>query len=257
MSLPADPSRIRLSGALLAGALCLALPAAAGTWSFPISTGYDLYIHDYYLSDTDTTEVIQELNVTASANGTSRFGDRHRWYVRAGVSGGTELYRESLDAGFRLRTEDRQEWLRGEVLLLARQFRDDSEYSLSSDNHEGRVLAAVTPWTGLHAALEIRTRGRYVDYADPSTLEVDYGQASAGTYLRSPNGTDQSWRVGGAAIDALTACLAAGAVGRRPAAVLHGLHRQAAALHPADSPAAGAVARDRHPPAPGRARPGT
>ena len=73
-------------------------------WSFPVSTGYDIYVHDYFLAQSDTTEVIQEFNVAASFNGASAFGARHRWFLRGGLSGGTELYRESLDTGLRLRT---------------------------------------------------------------------------------------------------------------------------------------------------------
>ena len=166
-------------------------------WSFPVSTGYDIYVHDYFLAQSDTTEVIQEFNVAASFNGASAFGTRHRWFLRGGLSGGTELYRESLDTGLRLRTRGGHEWLRTDLLWLARQFRDDSEYSLSSDNHEGRLLTALSPWAGEHVALELRARGRYVNFANPSTLEVDYTDGSTGMYLRSPRREFRAWGFGG------------------------------------------------------------
>lgn len=197
MSWPADPPRTRLVAALLVGAACLCAGRVRADWSFPVSTGYDLYIHDYYLSEVDTTEVIQEFNVVANANGASPYGARHRWFLRAALSGGTELYRETLDTGFRLRSEAGQERLRGELTLLARQFREGSTYSLSSDNSEGRAILAATPWTNETVALQLRGRGRFVDYAQPSTLEVDYTDGSAGVYLRAPSRALRDWSLGG------------------------------------------------------------
>lgn len=192
-----------MTGAVcLAGALCMAGGAAStahagSNWDFPLSSGYDIYVHDYFLAESDTTEVIQEFNFTAAANGSSEFSARNRWFMRAGLSGGTELYRQSLDTGFRLRNKERHEWLRGDLLMLARQFREGSEYSLSSNNHEGRMTGALSPWTTDNMAVELRARGRYVNYERPSTLEVDYVDGSAGAYLRSPSRSFRTWRVGG------------------------------------------------------------
>jgi hypothetical protein len=202
MSRAADRKTIPLAAALLLwGVAVVSTPSCArGDWSFPLSAGYDLYVHDYYLAESDTTEVIQEFNLTASAHGASDFGDRTQWYLRAGLSGGTELFRESLDTGLRLRTVDRQQWLRTDLLWLARQFQEGSEYSLSSDNHEGRILATLTPWAGERIALDLRGRGRYVEYSDPSLLELSYTDGSGGLYLRSPDGASTAWSIGGAAL---------------------------------------------------------
>jgi hypothetical protein len=199
MTSRADPLRIPLRIALLWGAFCVhASPAhAESLWEFPLSAGSDLYVHDYFLADSDTIEVIQEFNFTASAQGTSAWGSKNRWFLRAGLSGGTELFRQSLDTGFRLRGDDRHEWLRGDLLVLARQFREDSEYSLSSDNVEGRSILATSPWANDDVGLELRARGRFVDYANPSTLEVSYRDGAAGAYLRSPYGSFRRWNVGG------------------------------------------------------------
>lgn len=199
----AERATIPLTATLLWGVVVVCGPStvrAEADWDFPLSAGYDLYVHDYYLAETDTTEVIQELNFTAAMNGASGFGARQQWYLRAGLSGGTELYRESLDTGLRLRTEARHEWLRTDLLWLARQFREDSEYSLSSDNHEGRLLATLSPWTNEHVAVDLRGRGRYVEYADPSPLELSYTEGTAGLYLRSANGNFRNWSLGGAVL---------------------------------------------------------
>jgi hypothetical protein len=202
MNLPGNRPRTRSKTTLFLGVFfvmvaCSAAAQEKARWSFPVSAGYDLYVHDYFLAESDTIEVIQELNVAASAYGASAFGARHRWFLRAGLSGGTELYRESLDTGMRLRTSGGREWLRTDLLWLARQFRNDSEYSLSSDNHEGRLLTAVSPWSSEHVAVELRARGRNVHYATPSTLEVDYTDGSAGLYLRSPGRGFRTWNLGG------------------------------------------------------------
>ena len=202
MNLPGDRHPVWLKATLLWGVFFVMVTSSAhaqqkARWSFPVSTGYDLYVHDYFLAESDTTEVIQEFNFAANLNGASAFGAQHRWFLRAGLSGGTELYRQSLDTGLRLRTERGHEWLRTDLLWLARQFRDDSEYSLSSDNHEGRLLTALSPWSGEDVALEVRARGRYVEYATPSTLEVDYTDGSTGLYLRSPRRGFRAWNLGG------------------------------------------------------------
>lgn len=199
MNSRASRARTPLRTALLWGAFCVCAAGAAkaeSRWEFPVSTGYDLYIHNYYLAEEDTVEVIQELNLAANVNGASEWGSRNPWYFRAGLSGGSELYRETLDTGFRLRSVERRDLLRAELLVLARQFRDDSEYSLSSDNVEGRLLVATSPWANDTAGLELRARGRFMEYADPSTLEVDYRDGVAGAYLRSASGSFRSWNVG-------------------------------------------------------------
>jgi hypothetical protein len=185
--------------ALLWGAFCISATAAQAQsqWDFPVSAGYDLYIHDYYLAENDTTEVIQEFNLTASAQGVSAWGAKNRWFLRAGISGGSELFRQSLDTGFRLRDDESHEWLRADLLLLARQFREESEYNLSSDNVEGRGILATSPWANDDLSLEFRARGRFVEYADPSTLEVGYRDGGAGAYLRSPAGNYRNWNLGG------------------------------------------------------------
>jgi hypothetical protein len=196
---PADPTRTLLRTTLLWGVVCVCSVGSAhaeSRWDFPVSTGYDLYVHDYFLAEDDTTEVIQEFNVQAQANGASTWGSRNRWFFRAGLSGGTELYRQSLDAGFRLRTRQNHDWLRADLLMLARQFREDSQYSLSSDNVEVRLLAAASPWANDDVAVELRARGRFMEYANPSTLEVSYQDGSAGAYVRSPGGSFRNWSLG-------------------------------------------------------------
>lgn len=199
MSWRAEPRASALRATLLWGVAFACLPVAARAdtrWSFPVSAGYDLYIHDYSLAADDTTEVIQELNLQASLFGNSGFGDRHRWNLGASASAGSELFRQSFDAGFRYRDSTGEDRVRADLIWLARQFRQNSAYSLSSDNHEGRLLTAFTPWMGNDVGLDLIARGRYVDYARPSTLEVDYVQGSAGAAFRSPRQGLRNWSLG-------------------------------------------------------------
>lgn len=174
----------------------LTTAAAAATWQPRLAAGYDSYVHSYHLAEDDTTETVSEYALSAELSGRSDRRAVHRWSLRAGVSGGSELIRELLDATYRWQPDGRQERLRLDIDWAGRQYRDDSEYSLTSDNHEGLAKLRWWPWQNDHVRLDVRGRGRYVTYTTPSTLEQSYREHGGGLYLESNGYHATSWSAG-------------------------------------------------------------
>lgn len=150
-------------------ALLLALSAAAvapvgvcraGVYA---GAGYDLYAHDYYLADTDTTETITDLTAFAGLDLRSRPGAARQWFARAELGTGSELSRERLEAGCRWRPGGGEPRARLDVAWLGRQYHAGSAYALVSDSQDGKVDARLAPWHGRAAVGEVRALGRWLD----------------------------------------------------------------------------------------------
>lgn|GEM_PF-1719452 len=169
---------------------------AANQWLPFVITGIDAYLHSYPLATTDTTETIAEFMLMGGIEGRSERQAKHRWRLRAEGSVGTELYRQRLEGDYRLLDGGRATRLRVNGSLWGRQYRQDTEYSLSSDNLESRLDARIYPVVGATAALEVRGYGGFLRYGTPSTLEVNYRDLGAGVFVRSTGLSDKLWGIG-------------------------------------------------------------
>ena len=165
-------------------------------WQTNLSAGYDAYIHSYHLATTDTTEAVSEFNVAAEVEGRSRRATSHRWHLRGELAGGTELYRQLLDGTYQWRPGASDPRFRADLTWLGRQYHQDSDYTLSSNNHEGRADLRAYPWYTSHTMLDLRLGGRYIDYRTPSSLEQDYHEEGVAGFLRSRSAIESAWRVG-------------------------------------------------------------
>jgi len=186
--------------------LCLAALAAPRTargasgpdgarWQPRLATGYDVYVHTYNLAEDDTTETVSEAAVTAGLEGRSARDASHRWSLRGEVAAGTELIRELLDASYRWRPAGRDR-LRADLSWYGRQYRQDSDYDLSSDNQEGLAEVRAYPWRHGGLGLDLRGGLRWLDYATPSTLEQDHRELRGAVFLASRGSLERSWRAG-------------------------------------------------------------
>ena len=180
----------------MAVVLACATAAAETTWQPRVSAGFDTYVHTYHLAYDDTTESVSESVITAEIEGRSARRSTHRWRLRAMASGGSELFRQLLDGTYRWRPGGTQR-LRCDVDWLGRQYRGDTDYALASDNHEGRAELRAYPWTGESAGLDVRWRGRFMDYRTPSSLQQDYREHGGGAFLTSQGLGLTAWRMGG------------------------------------------------------------
>lgn len=197
---------LAIVGVCLAGSGLAPLPgvlAAAGaraadgaTWQARVSAGYDVYVHTYSLAEDDTTETVSEAALTAGFAGRSARDAKHQWSLRGEVSAGTELVRELLDATWRWQP-DGGDRLRADLAWYGRQYREQADYGLTSDNQEGRAELRLHPWRGAGLGLDLQAGLRWLDYASPSTLEQDYTEPRAGFFLSSRGDLARSWRLGG------------------------------------------------------------
>lgn len=166
------------------------------TWTYDLTSGFDSYLHSYALATDDTTETISEFLLQAGLEGQSPFWARHRWRVRAEASTGTELFRERFLGEYRFLGDNKIERVRLTGSFWGRQYRETTEYSRSSNNWEGRLEGRVAPVVGGKAKLELRGWASTIDYATPSTLEVDYRNTGGGVFVRSTTLGNTLWGVG-------------------------------------------------------------
>jgi len=166
------------------------------SWDFDLTTGYDATLHSYALATEDTSETIAEFMVQAGLRGQSARGARHRWRVRGEASTGTELWREKLEGDYRYLDTGGITRLRFIGRFWGRQFRDNTSFTRSSNNWEGRLEGRGSPWAGGGAALDLRAWGNFIDYRNPSTLEVDYKDTGVGVFARSRGTSLTNWSGG-------------------------------------------------------------
>jgi len=185
-----------LIGAWLGIVPALAAPEPGGArWFVETAAGLDASSHTYNLAVDDTTETIAEFMVQAALEGRSARRARHRWRLRGEASAGTELFRQSLDVDYRYLNGDGVTRWRVDGLLAARQYRQDTEYTYSSDNAEGRGEVRAAPLVGRRALLEVRGWSGFRQYATPSELEVNDRDLGGGAYVKSAGG-GSSWSAG-------------------------------------------------------------
>lgn len=168
-------------------------PGDRSAWSWDLATGVDSYLHTYALAIDDTSEALAEFMFQAGFQGRSARQARHRWRLRVEASTGTELWRERLEGDYSYL--DSQDKIRFRLLghFWGRQYKQSTDYILSSDNFEGRLEGRVYPWVGRSAALDVRAWGGFIDYKTPSSLEVDYEDAGVGMFLRSRSLGSHMW----------------------------------------------------------------
>jgi hypothetical protein len=162
-------------------------------WSWDIATGIDSYLHTYALALDDTSEALAEFMVQAGFQGRSARKSHHRWRLRAEASTGTELWRERIEGDYSYLDGNRFTRFRVMGNFWGRQYKQSTEYILSSDNFEGRLEGRVYPLVGRTAALDVRGWGGFIDYKTPSTLEVDYRDTGLGVFLRSQSLGNHMW----------------------------------------------------------------
>ncbi len=165
-------------------------------WSPVITTGFDALLHSYPLATTDTTETIAEYMVSAGIEGRSARRINHRWRLRAEASAGSELYRQQLEFQYTYLDQKRITRLRVDGKFYGRQYRQTTDYSLSSNNLEKRIDLRAYPWASAGTTLEMRAWHSALDYQNPSTLEVDTKDTGAGIFLRSRGLSRKIWSVG-------------------------------------------------------------
>ena len=183
-------------GAVAVCVSCLTGTAWAGEWRPRVSAGVDSYVHTYHLADDDTTETVSEYAATAESLGRSARDAPHAWSLRAGFTGGSELLRQRLDAGWRWRADTGDPLLRVDVDWYGRQYHRGSDYGLTSDNHEGTTEVRGYPWKTERLRLDLRMRGRYLAYRTPSSLEQSYREHGGAAFLSSRDPLETAWRVG-------------------------------------------------------------
>lgn len=154
-------------------------------WSWDLATGVDSYLHTYALALEDTSEALAEFMIQAGFQGKSARKSQHKWRLRAEASTGTELWRERLDGEYAYLDGKRQTRFRLLGRFWGRQYKQSTEYTLSSDNFEGRLEGRLYPLVGRVAAVDVRAWGGFIDFKTPSTLEVDYNDEGVGVFVRS------------------------------------------------------------------------
>ncbi|MFH1843083.1 MAG: hypothetical protein ABIF77_07720 [bacterium] len=166
-------------------------------WSFSLGLGYDSYIHTYPLAEADTTETVTEWNTVLGAEAVYRQPSKHRWRFRPEISFGSELVRERLGFNYQFRPDSTHTVFHLDARWRGRQYRGDTEYSLSSDNHEGKAEGRfiVSP-AGRYAA-DLRLHTAYLHYLAPSILEVNYRERGVAALLRSGADAARRFSLGG------------------------------------------------------------
>lgn len=165
-------------------------------WTGFLSGGYDTYVQTFPLATSDTTETISDYTLTCGLNGRSARNATHGWYLRSELSFGTELYREHIDGEYQYRPDGRTARAHLRASWLGRQYRDDSQYSLTSNTHEARAEARWSPPVLSAARTEIQAKTSQIRYAEPSELELDYDDTALRLRLRSPRMASRRWELG-------------------------------------------------------------
>ncbi len=165
-------------------------------WSPFLTTGFDALLHSYPLATSDTTETITEYVVSAGIEGRSPRKVHHRWRFRLDGSVGSELFRQQFEGQYKYLDRQRVTRFRLDGRLYGRQYRQTTEYSLSSNNLESRLDLRGYPWQGSRTRLELRGWHNTLDYAKPSTLEVNARETGAGVFLRNSRLQESTWSLG-------------------------------------------------------------
>jgi len=175
-------------------------PAAtsAGDWRVGgwASLGFDTYSQRYYPTEQDTTEVLSELAATLGAELSHRPARGWQWRLRPEVTAGTERTQERLAADQTWRAADGAVLWRSELQAEAIQYGSGSDYYLTSDSRRLRGRARWLPGARGRIGGELRVEGEWLDYDEPSSLELDRREWLAGAALASGRAAADRWRLG-------------------------------------------------------------
>lgn len=169
-----------------------------------VAGGVDSFAQTFQITDTvqsdllldqralrDTTEVFTEFRLVgeASAHFERR---RHRFLARGRVSSGTDLLRGTLLLEGRAERDDRSHRFDARVEVEGRQFREDSDFALSSDvlETEARLHWRHRPHPDFRWG--ILGRGEMLRYADPGEFEVDQDRGDLSVTATVTRGWDWS-----------------------------------------------------------------
>ncbi len=146
----------------------------------------------------DTTDVFTEMRAAGQFEVGRRRGPR-RWRLLARASAGTDMFRESLAFELRRRPLEGSYLFDADARVDGRQFRSDSDFSLSSDNVEASVRLHGRRRLGEDFDLGVRVRGQGTRYERRSLYEYDQNRAdvSLTTSFRRGWTLDVSAEVGG------------------------------------------------------------
>ena len=174
-------------------------PTGSGraVWSWSLAAGYDTYIHTFPLATDDTTTTISEMALLVGLEGRSTPGVVHQWRVRPEFSYGTELWRGRIDASYQYRPDRQSSSFRLDGFGVARSYRGETDYTLTSDTIEGRITARgfLSPAGATMGELRLMAGG--VQYWDPSILEVSYHDFGGAAYFRAGRDATTQFSVGG------------------------------------------------------------
>lgn len=164
-------------------------------WTASITSGFDLLLNSYSLATSDTTETLSEGYLSVGLEGSSARTGSHLWQLSGRVSAGTELFRENLEAQWKWRDDQSRTRVRLEADLRARQYRSETEYNLSSDNVDGDLSLRAQPWISQDHYLQFRGDARFMEFAAPSHLEVNFREMGGGVQLGSHLLAEIPWRL--------------------------------------------------------------
>lgn len=172
-----------------------ATAAGHSAWAWDLTAGFDSFTHSYALANSDTSETVSEFMAQAGLEGRSAGSGATRWRVRGEASAGTDLWRERLEAEWRRVDRDGATRLRANSRLWGRQYRDDSDYTRSSNQAEGRGELQVVPLAGRQAEVMANGWGTFAEFATPSPLEQNVRELGAGVGARSRGIAGPQWSV--------------------------------------------------------------
>jgi hypothetical protein len=170
--------------------------SGAARWTTSVTAGFDTFVHTYPLAADDTTETVTELNFGASIQGRAAPRSVGDWLVRVEGAAGTELFRERFETYYAWRPVDRIARIRVAGELLGRQYGGTTDYSLNSDNWEGRTELRVAPLANRSWMIDLRAEGAFQDYRTPSTLEQDRRDLRFSAFVSAPPSAETLWRLG-------------------------------------------------------------
>lgn len=163
-----------------------------------LAAGYDTYVQSYYLAVEDTTETIEEFELSWAGELAAAGRRRHAWSLQPRLATGSERDRARLSAQYVLRPDSSTAVLRLDADLNGVRYRGATDYNLSSDYREGLLRGRWTLSPHGATAIELHGRVAALRYTDASALEVDRNDRRAGLRLVSGRDADDRWRLGAA-----------------------------------------------------------
>ena len=166
------------------------------SWTQQLGAGYDTYVQTYFLALEDTTETIEEFELSWSGEVATQGRRRHGWSLKPQLFAGSERDRARLLAQYVLRPDSSTAVLRLDADLQGVRYKGSTDYNLSSDYREGLVRGRWILSPRGATALELHARAASLRYADASALEVDRDDLRGGLRLGAGADALDRWRLG-------------------------------------------------------------